>query len=53
MVLIVLLVGIPILLAFIFPDETYIKMKEIEDNQTLIGLSKEQVVELLGKWNSK
>lgn len=31
------------------PDEQYIKMNEINDNQSLIGLSKEQVVELLGK----
>ncbi len=31
------------------PDEQYIEMNEINDNQSLIGLSKEQVVELLGK----
>lgn len=30
------------------PDDTYVKMKDINDNQSLIGLSKEQVVELLG-----
>lgn len=35
------------------PDDTYVKMKEIEDNRSLIGLSKEQVVELLGKRKSK
>lgn len=35
------------------PDDTYVKMKEIEDNQSLIGLSKEQVVELLGERKSK
>jgi len=31
------------------PDDTYIKMKEINDNKSLIGLSKEQVIELLGE----
>lgn len=31
------------------PDELYIKMNEINNNQSLIGLSKEQVVELLGE----
>lgn len=31
------------------PDEQYIEMNEINDNQSLVGLSKEQVVELLGK----
>ena len=31
------------------PDEQYTEMNEINDNQSLIGLSKEQVVELLGK----
>ena len=31
------------------PDEQYIEMNEINDNQSLIGLSKEQVVELLGE----
>lgn len=35
------------------PDDTYVKMKEIADNQSLIGLSKEQVVELLGERKSK
>ena len=30
-------------------DELYVKMKEINDNQSLIGLSSEEVVELLGK----
>lgn len=35
------------------PDDTYVKMKEIAGNQSLIGLSKEQVVELLGEWKSK
>lgn len=35
------------------PDDTYVKMKKIEDNRSLIGLSKEQVVELLGKRKSK
>ena len=31
------------------PNELYTKMKEINDSQGIIGLSKEQVVELLGK----
>ena len=35
------------------PNDTYVKMKEINDNQSLIGLSKEQVVELLGERKSK
>lgn len=30
------------------PNNTYVKMKEINDDQSLIGLSKEQIVELLG-----
>ena len=29
-------------------DYQYIKMKEISDNQSLIGLSKEEVVKILG-----
>lgn len=31
------------------PDSTYVEMKRINDNKSLIGLSKEQVVELLGE----
>lgn len=31
------------------PDGTYVEMKKINDNKSLIGLSKEQVVELLGE----
>ena len=31
------------------PDELYKKMKEISDSQILIGLSKEEVEELLGE----
>lgn len=31
------------------PDEVYTKMKELNDSEKLIGLSKEEVVELLGK----
>ncbi|MFR5684414.1 MAG: hypothetical protein ACLUD1_10295 [Clostridia bacterium] len=31
------------------PDKVYVEMKEINDNQNLIGLSKEQVAELLGE----
>lgn len=29
------------------PNDAYIKMKEIDDNQTLVGLTKEQTKELL------
>lgn len=32
-----------------YPDDVYIKMNEINDNKTLIGLSEEEVIELLGK----
>ncbi len=35
------------------PDDTYVKMKEIDDNKSLIGLSKEQVEELLGEKRDK
>ncbi|MCI9246381.1 MAG: hypothetical protein HFJ30_04560 [Clostridia bacterium] len=31
------------------PTEQYVKMKEINDNRTLIGLSKEGVKEILGE----
>lgn len=31
------------------PDDLYIKMSEINDSQTLIGLLPEEVVELIGK----
>ena len=31
------------------PNDTYVKMQEINENQSLIGLSKEQVIELLGE----
>ncbi len=31
------------------PNDLYVEMKEINDNQSLIGLSKEQVVIMLGK----
>ena len=31
------------------PDNIYIKMKKINDNKSLIGLSKEQIEELLGE----
>ncbi len=31
------------------PDDNYIKMQEINDNKSLIGLSKEEVAELLGE----
>ncbi len=35
------------------PDDTYVKIKEINENQSLIGLSKEQVVKLLGERKKK
>lgn len=35
------------------PDDTYVKMKEINENQSLIGLSKEQVIKLLGERKQK
>ena len=31
------------------PNDTYVKMKEINDKQSLIGLSQEQIIELLGE----
>lgn len=31
------------------PNDTYVKMKEINDKQNLIGLSQEQIIELLGE----
>lgn len=36
-----------------YPDDVYIKMTEINDNKTLIGLSEEEVVELLGEPNDE
>lgn len=38
-----------ILYASAKPDKVYREMKEIDDNQTIIGLSKRQVILLLGK----
>lgn len=35
------------------PDSTYIKSKEIYDNQTLIGLTEEKVIEMLGEPEDK
>lgn len=32
-----------------YSDDMYIKMTKINDNKTLIGLSEEEVIELLGK----
>lgn len=32
-----------------YPDDVYVKMAEINENKTIIGLSEEEVVELLGK----
>lgn len=32
-----------------YPNDTYIKMNEINDDKTLIGLSEEEVIELLGE----
>ena len=31
------------------PDKVYTKMKELNDSEKLIGLSKEEVIELLGE----
>ena len=31
------------------PNDTYVKMKEINENKSLIGLSKKEIVELLGE----
>lgn len=31
------------------PDSTYIKIKKIYDNQSLIGLTEEEVIEMLGE----
>ena len=31
------------------PDKDYTKMKELSDSEKLIGLSKEEVIELLGE----
>lgn len=33
----------------LYPDNLYKKMNEINDNKTLVGLSEEEVVELLGE----
>ena len=54
---IIKLIGIVIILIFIgicvlekeCSDELYIKMSAINDNKILIGLSEEEVVELLGE----
>ncbi len=35
------------------PDDTYIEMKKMNDNKSLIGLSKEQIEELLGEKTDK
>lgn len=49
-VLLSCLVGYPIMEYFMAkPDKVYTEMKEINDSERLIGLSKEQVVELLGE----
>lgn len=56
---IIKILGIVIILIFVcvigighnkeYPDDVYAKMTEINDNKTLIGLSEEEVIELLGK----
>lgn len=33
----------------LYPNDLYIKRNEINDNKTLIGLSEEEVIELLGE----
>lgn len=35
------------------PDNTYIEMKKLNDNKSLIGLSKEQIEDLLGEKTDK
>lgn len=35
------------------PDNTYIEMKKMNDNKSLIGISKEQIEELLGEKSDK
>ena len=35
------------------PNELYIKMQEFNNNQSLVGLSKEEVIELLGEPESE
>lgn len=51
-----LCVGICVILAPLWynyatarPDDTYVKMQELNEKQSLIGLSKEQILELLGE----
>ena len=56
-ILIILIIMLCILIVFATlihieadkPDELYIKMKQINDSKTVIGLSKEEVTETLGK----
>lgn len=36
-----------------YPDDVYVKMAEINDKKTIIGLSEEEVIELLGKPDSE
>lgn len=36
-----------------YPDDMYIKMTEVNNNKTLIGLSEEEVIKLLGKPNDE
>ena len=42
-----------LLLKFEKPDELYIKMQEFNNNQSLVGQSKEEVIELLGEPESE
>lgn len=36
-----------------YPDEVYVKMAKFIDNKTLIGLSEEEIIELLGEPNDE
>lgn len=48
-IMVIILIGLKCSFKDEKPDDLYIKMKEISNNQSLIGLTKEQVIELLGQ----
>ena len=51
----IFLISSPLWLNYISarPNDTYIEMKKMNDNKSLIGLSKEQIEELLGEKTDK
>lgn len=52
LIIIVIIFGVLIYIlgkVYEIPDDKYIEMQEINDNKGLIGLSEEEVVELLGE----